>query len=442
MSVAIDQAPSAGLKSRPPYHARPSQHLRTINVGLLGLGRVGQAVARLAPEAQRLKEAGYRVRITSALVRDVDKPRRCPKPSRITTNPSAFLRGHYDVVIEALGELEPARSIVRRLLGRGVPVVTANKALVAAYGPELAALASTKGATLRYEASALAGVPFLGALSARPLVSDVQQFTAIVNGSSNFILSQLESGRRTFAEALDDAQALGLTEPDPSRDLDGVDAADKLVLLASLFGWGLLPAFRIETRGIREVTAEDVAVARSLDCTIKAIVFASRNAAGVCGFVGPALVPDRHALATLGGTLSGIQLSGRFVSDLFFSGPGAGPDITAATILDDAIEAVSTSHNAPRPRAVAPRAAVLAAPPATRWLVKARFPGIVPDLEATRQLFDVNNLCPTRVTEARDNARWLVVAPITRARLDESLARLAATHRIQCTAVRALGEDR
>jgi homoserine dehydrogenase len=245
--------------------AEPSAppRLRTIAVGLLGLGHVGQAVARLAPDASRLRDAGVRVRVAGALVRHVEAPRRCVKPARITSNPSAFLRGQYDVVVEALGSIEPARSIVRRLLGRGVPVVTANKALVAAHGPELSALAARRGTTLRYEASALAGVPFLGAFAARPLVSDVAEFTAVVNGTSNFVLTELASGKRTLDEALRHAQAIGLTEPDAARDLDGVDAADKLALLAGLFGWGTLPAFRVPTQGIRDLTPDDFKVARA-----------------------------------------------------------------------------------------------------------------------------------------------------------------------------------
>jgi homoserine dehydrogenase len=242
--------------------------LRTIKLGLLGLGRVGQAVARLGAEATRLRQAGYRVQVAGALVRDIDKPRRCAKPARVTTNPSAFLRGHYDVVVEALGGVEPAHSIVRRLLGRGTPVVTANKALVASYGPALAALAASRGTTFRYEASALAGVPFLGALSARPLVSDVQQFVAVVNGTSNYILTELGREPCNFAEALVRAEGLGLCEPDPARDLDGQDAADKLVLLAAIFGWGVLPASRLDVAGIRDVIPEDFTVAHSLGCTI------------------------------------------------------------------------------------------------------------------------------------------------------------------------------
>jgi homoserine dehydrogenase len=413
--------------------------VRTVKVGLVGLGHVNQAVARLAPEAARLKDAGFRFRVVGALVRDIDKPRRCVRPPRITTNPSAFLRGHYDVVVEALGTIEPARSIVSRLLGRGIPVVTANKALVAAHGVELTALAARRGTTLRYEASALAGVPFLGAFGARPLVSDVTQFSAVVNGTSNFILSKLETEQCTFQEALAQAQSLGLTEPDASRDLDGLDAADKLALLSSIFGWGTLPAFRLEVQGIRDITPHDVAVAKSLNSSIKPIVFATRTGAGISAFVAPALVPTSHPLAALRGALSGIQLSGSIVRDLFFSGPGAGPDITAATILDDAVEAVSTtSIRRTRAGNGVPRAAVLAAPPVTSWLVRATFPGVVPDGNAATQLFAAHNLSATHVTDAIGNTRWLQIAPANRDLLDAALARIANTHRIQTFAIRSL----
>jgi homoserine dehydrogenase len=412
--------------------------LRTIRVGLLGLGNVGQAVARLAPEAARLRDVGLKFRITGALVRDVQKPRRCVRPPRITNNPSAFLRGNYDVVIEALGSIEPARSMIGRLLGRGIPVVTANKALVAAHGPELAGLAARRGTTIRYEASALAAVPFLGALSARPLVSDVHTFTAVVNGTSNFILSKLDTERCTFAEALTIAQSLGLTEPDPSRDLDGLDAADKLALLASIFGWGTLLPSRLEVQGIREITPQDLAIARSLGGTIKPVASATLSQAGLSAFIAPAFVPANHPLAALGGSLSGIQLSGRFVQNLFFSGPGAGPEVTAATVLDDAVEAVMSAPRAPRSVTHVPRAVTLAAPPATGWFVRARFPGFVPDAAAATQVFASQYLTVTHVTEAIGDTRWLQLGAASRDTIERASARIAATHRIQLSAFRAI----
>ena len=413
-------------------------NLRTIKVGLVGLGHVGQAVARLASETSRLRDAGFKFKVVGALVRDVDKPRRCARPPRVTSNPSAFLRGNYDVVIEALGPIEPARTIVSRVLGRGVPVVTANKALVAAHGPELSALAARRGTTLRYEASALAGVPFLGALAARPLVSDVQRFTAVVNGTSNFILSKLDAEQCAFDDALAEAQALGLTEPDPSRDLDGWDAADKLSLLSSIFGWGIVGPSKIEVQGIRDVTSQDLATARTLGTTIKPVAQAVLTPAGISAFIGPAIVPLRHPLAALTGTLSGIQLSGRFVSDLFFSGPGAGPDITAATILDDAIEAVSTAPKAPRVALRTHRVVPPAAAPATGWLVRVRFPGIAPDADTTAHVFARHHLQTVHVIESGGNTRYLRVAPCTRDVIDRAISGIQTTHRVQCAAWRAL----
>lgn len=410
---------------------------RTIRVGIVGLGKVGQAVARMAPEAERLKASGLQFRVLGALVRDVSRARRCPTPPRLTTNPAAFLRGNYDVVIEALGAVEPARTIAARLLARGIPVVSANKALIAAHGAELAALAARRGTSLKYEASALAGVPFLGPLASRPLVSDVHHFAAVVNGTSNFILSKLEADACAFDQALAAARDLGLTEPDPFRDLDGLDAADKASLLATLFGWGPIPIQSVEMQGIRDLTAQDLAAAHSLDATIKPVVWASRDESGIEAFIGPALVSTPHPLAVLTGTLSGIQLSGRYVSDLFFSGPGAGPDITAATILDDAVEAVSSPPKVPRPQQRGAQPLPIASPK-TEWFIRARFPGLVPEPSAARQIFSGHHLQTLQVTDAMGDAIWVKLQSASREEVDRAVHALSRTHRIRCRALRVL----
>ena len=420
------------VSSTPPQSAT-----RTIRIGILGLGQVGQAVARLASGNIRLKQAGLRFRIAGALVRDVDRVRQCPAFPGVTADPAVFMDGRHDLVIEALGGLEPARTLVTQVLGRGVPVVTANKTLVAACGDELSTLAARCATTLRYEASALAGVPFLGALAARPLVSDVREFVAVVNGTSNFILSRLDTGRETFATALGLAQSFGLTEPDPSRDLDGLDAADKLSLLASVFGWGSIPAEGLEVQGIAAVTPQDLDAARSLDATIKPVVWASRSASGIGAFVGPALVPSRHPLAALADTLCGIQLSGQYVRDLFFSGPGAGPDVTAATIIDDAVEALSTARHVTgaTTRYAAP---LPVSSPNTEWFVHARFPGVVPDGPAAAQLFAAHQLSVGAVTAPRGDGLWVRVGNASRRQLTDGLNGLVRTHRVHCRAMRSL----
>jgi homoserine dehydrogenase len=416
----------------------PQSAVRTIRIGLLGVGQVGQAVARLAADRAAIAHAGIRFRVEQALVRDVTRLRRCPPPARITSNPSAFLRGSYDVVIEALDAVEPARTLVARLLGRGTPVVTANKALVAEHGGELQAIAAARGSSFRFEATALSAVPFLGTLAERPFVSSVDRLLAIVNGTSNYLLTSLAEPGATFAHALARAQELGLAEPDPSRDLDGLDSADKLLLLASLFGWGRVSREGLEVRGIGDLTADDLAAARSAGGAIKAVVSAERDRSGVRAFVGPVFLPAAEPLASLTGALNGIRLDGRHVSNLFFSGPGAGPDVTAATLLDDAVQAAAVEkriHHRPAPSA----RPVFPSSPVTSWFVRVTFPGVLPAAPAVARLVTNSGLPVERVAEhATLNSRWLLIGPQGRRDVNAALTRLAGTHRIEAAAFRRI----
>lgn len=379
--------------------------------------------------------AGVRFQVEQALVRDVTLPRRCQKPARLTTNQSAFLRGHYDVVIEALGSVEPARTLVARLLGRGTPVVTANKALVAEHREQLSAIAETRGASFRYEATALSAVPFLGTLAARPLVASVNRLLAIVNGTSNFILASLLDGETSFDAAVARAQHLGYAEPDPTRDLDGLDAADKLLLLTALFGWGRITREQLDVTGIRGITPEDLAAARAIGGVIKPVVSAERDADGVHAFVGPAWLPATEPLASLGGALNGIRLDGAHVSNLFFSGPGAGPDVTAATLLDDAIEAVTITR---QPQGVsAPLPPVFPASPATEWFVRLTFPGVLPSPAAAARVATSAGLRANRAIDfGSEHSRWLLTGTQSRRDVDAALALLSERHRIDAAAFR------
>lgn len=439
MSVVVDspETNSWPLKVRakkPPAGGA----VRTIRVGILGLGQVGQAVARLAADRSATAHAGLRFQVEHALVRDIDKPRRCPRPPRITADASAFLRGNYDLVVEALDTIEPARTIVARLLGRGTSVVTANKALVAEHRDDLASIAASRSAAFRYEATALAAVPFLGTLAARPLVASVDRVVAIVNGTSNFILTALAAGT-SFDQALSRAQALGYAEPDASRDLNGVDAADKLLLLTSLFGWGKISRDALDVTGIRAVTAEDLTAARSIGGTIKAVVAAERDANGVTAFVGPVFVPLTDPLASLGGALNGVRLDGRHVSNLFFSGPGAGPDVTAATLLDDAIEAFNSKVRLKPNASQKTRQNIFASSPATSWLLRVRCPGVLPPASAIQTLVCASGLPVERVADhATADTRWVLIGPQSRRNIDAAIAKLASTHRIDAAAFRRL----
>lgn len=423
------------IRARKPAAA---SSIRTIRLGILGLGNVGQAVARLAADRTATAHAGLRFQVERALVRDLARPRLCPDPARITAETAAFLRGHYDVVVEALDGIEPARTLIARLLARGTSVVTANKALVAAHGADLESLAAGRGAAFRYEATALAAVPFLGTLAARPLVASVDRLLAIVNGTSNYLLTQLAEPGASFEQALSRAQALGYAEPDPSRDLDGLDAADKLLLLTSLFGWGRLSKEALDVSGIRHVTADDLAAARSTGGTIKAVVSAERDATGVRAFVGPSFLPAAEPLASLGGALNGIRLDGRHVSNLFFSGPGAGPDVTAATLLDDAVQAASSErriHERPR----GPLHPVFPSSPATRWFLRVSFPGVRPGASAAASAVSAAGLPVERVADhTTGNSRWMFVGPQSLRDVDAAIDRLSNTHRIESAAFRRL----
>jgi len=412
--------------------------VRTIRIGILGLGKVGQAVARLAGDRAATAHAGLRFQIERALVRDITKRRDCLDAGRVIADPDAFLRGSYDVVVEALDSVEPARTLVARLLGRGTSVVTANKALVAAHGAHLESIAAAHGAAFRYEATALAAVPFLGTLAARPLVASVDRLLAIVNGTSNFLLTSLAEPGASFDRALARAKELGYAEPDPSRDLDGLDAADKLLLLTSIFGWGRLSKDVLDVGGIRTVTADDLAAARSIGGTIKPVISAERDATGVRAFVGPAFLPSTEPLASLGGALNGIRLDGRHVSNLFFSGPGAGPDVTAATLLDDAIQAASferkiyeKSRGSSHP--------VFPSSPATPWFLRVTLPGVLPGAAAIAAIVAAAGLPVDRLAEySTANSRWLFIGPQARRDLDAAIEKLSTTHRIEAAAFRRI----
>jgi len=328
----------AVLTAPEPVAARS---LRVVRIGLLGLGNVGQAVARMAASAApALREQGIALSIECALVQDIAKPRRGPKPARVTSNAEAFLRGRYDVVIDVLPSREPAATIVGRVLGKGTPVVSGNKILVAAEGRRLRRIAARAGTTLRVEAAVIAGVPFIGAFERRPLAADVTRFAGIVNGTSHFILTKIEEGV-PFDAAVREAQRLGYAEPDPEADVAGRDALGKLTILTeTLLGVAIRPA-SVSVEGIEALTPADLAAARRLGGAIKPVIFAERAGDLVNAFVGPAFVPASHPLAGITGRDNAIAIDTCHNGRLLFAGPGAGPDVTAATLLDDAIEAAA-----------------------------------------------------------------------------------------------------
>jgi homoserine dehydrogenase len=309
-----------------------------LRIGLLGVGLVGSAVARVA--AARAQTIERPIHVTAGLVRNLRAPGR-PDTVTLTANGFAVLDTQPEVVVEVLGGLEPARTLILEALTRGIPVVTANKSLLAHHGEEILDAAAATGVPIRYEAAVIAGVPFLGTFARRPFASVFTTLTGIVNGTTNYILSAMADEGLELEVALAEAQRQGFAEPDPSKDIDGVDAAEKLVILIRQFFGVRVTLADIETIGIRNVTTADLERAHERGGTLKSLAFAQWRHGKLTAWVKPTFVPATHPLAGLRGALNGILLQDADGRELTFTGPGAGPEVTAVTILDDVIELVT-----------------------------------------------------------------------------------------------------
>jgi homoserine dehydrogenase len=373
----LDQCtPDIALRARLDRWTEPG--VRPIRVGLLGCGRIGQAVVATArAERDRLAAAGIDLTFVRALVRDVGKPRAAAVP--LVDRAEVFEIDDLDVLVEVLGGLNPAHALVARALAAGVPVVTANKTLVAHEGGDLDRLARRHATVLAYDAAVLAGVPFLGSLARRPLLSGAHRIIGIVNGTSHAITTALEANV-PFGRALADAVDRGYAEPDSSADISGRDAAEKLTILLRLAGVASARVEQLTTLGIDLLTPEDFVAARRLGGTLKPIALAALSDDQAGAWVGPAFVVSDHPLARATGVTNVLQISGAAgrdatdVPDIIFQGPGAGPRATAATIIDDIVEAIDATP-ARRPVA-ARRVGDISQPPVGPWFLRLKATGV------------------------------------------------------------------
>ena len=425
---------SSDVARLPPARRGPA----VVRIGLLGLGQIGAAVARLA--AARSPARHPDVEVTAALVRDPLRARRAPGV-RATADAEAVFGTRPAVIVEALGGLEPARTLVLDALARGIPVVTANKSLLAHHGSELAEAAARAGVSLRFEASVVAGVPFLGAFARRPYASALTSITGIVNGTTNFILSRMQDGLSDYGSALVEAQRRGFAEPDPSKDVDGIDAAEKLLILIREFGGPAVAPGQIETHGITTVTPVDLALARELGGTLKPIVRAEgldARGAAVAAFAGPAFVAAGHPLARVNQVTNGLCLRDVAGTELCLTGPGAGPDITAVTILDDVLE-VAAGESAGRPACAPPGLAV--APPSA-WFVRVTSAAPLPRGADVADLLGAHGLWTERTsaTDLRDGqeSRASLTYPCTRPQVERAVSALSAATACTARVFRAL----
>jgi len=306
------------------------------NVALLGYGTVGGAVDRLlAASADDIQRAtGHRLRVVKALVRD---------PARHPDAPAGLLTTEFDdiasdpsiaVVVEAMGGLDPAGAYVLDLLARGKHVVTANKQLVARRAPELFAAAAANGVQLRFEASVCAAIPVIKVLREALVVTNVHRVLGIVNGTTNFVLTEMEGGS-TYAEALADAQARGYAEADPTDDVSGADAAAKMAILATVAFNTRVALEDVDHTGITEIDPIDVAAARELEMVVR-LVGAARLVDGAYDVrVEPAFVDAQHPLAKVDGAFNAVMLQGDAIREITLAGPGAGGTETASAIVAD-----------------------------------------------------------------------------------------------------------
>ena len=314
-----------------------------VSIGLLGHGTVGAAVARALTSNATLIEAqaGASVSLRRVLLRDASRPRALPPGVEATDDPAALLDDPaISVVVEAIGGDQPAFDYIQRALHAGKHVVTANKEVMAKHGPEALAHAAEHGVGLRFEASVGGGIPIIGPLLRDLAANDLTAVNAVINGTTNYMLTRMAEEGLGYAEALRQAQELGYAEPEPSSDVQGRDAAYKLAILASLAFRTRIRADDVFCEGIERLDAADFRYAAELGYVIKLLAAGRRVGGGVQVRVHPAFLPAAHPLASVSGVLNAVELEGDLVGWAMFQGPGAGPGPTASAIIGDVIEVV------------------------------------------------------------------------------------------------------
>lgn len=315
--------------------------VKPVKLGLLGLGTVGAGLVAVLQRNAALIEAraGRPLQVVSAAIRDPAKARGCQLDGiRLTQDPWQVVNDpEVEVIVELMGGLEPARELVLRAIELNKPVVTANKALIARCGNELLAKAEAAQVAIGFEASVAGGIPVLGALREGLASSQIQSLAGIINGTCNFILTEMFSKGCGFAEVLAQAQALGYAEADPTFDIEGIDAAHKLCILASLAFATPLDMDAVYCEGISRLTAEDIQYVRDLGYRIKSLGIARRDEQGLELRVHPALVAESQLLAKVDGVFNAVQIEGDAVGPTLFYGRGAGAEPTASAVLADLI---------------------------------------------------------------------------------------------------------
>jgi homoserine dehydrogenase len=326
--------------------ARPADE--PLRVALLGCGVVGTQVARLlTTHADELAaRVGRRLELVGIAVRRTGRDRATAGvPVELFTTDARDLVTRADLVVEVIGGIEPARSLILRAMEHGASVVTANKALLAEDGPTLYEAADEHGVDLYFEAAVAGAIPIVRPVRESMAGDRVQRVLGIVNGTTNYVLDQMDVTGAGFTDAVEQAQALGYAEADPTADVEGFDAAAKAAILASLAFHSRVPASAVYREGITDVSAADIAAARDMDCVVKLLAICERTGGpeaggvkeGVSVRVHPAMIPRSHPLANVRGAFNAVFVQAEAAGELMFYGRGAGGEPTASAVLGDVV---------------------------------------------------------------------------------------------------------
>lgn len=318
----------------------------TYKVGILGLGTVGTGTAQILLDPAGRHPLLKDLDVAQVGVRSLDKPRAVDLPSSVFTTDLEALVSHpdIDIVVELIGGVEPARSLILKAIAHGKHIVTANKAVISRHGDEIFDAANAKGVYVMLEAAVGGGIPVIQPLKQALGVNRIKRVTGIVNGTTNYILTRMKAEGANFAEVLADAQRLGYAEADPTADVDGLDAADKIAILASLAFGGRIRLEDVHCEGIRQISSTEIDYAEKLGFIIKLLAIAQEDIPEnsddgtpqkLSLKVHPTLLPKSHPLASVDGVFNAILVEGEPLGQVMFSGPGAGAGATASAVVSD-----------------------------------------------------------------------------------------------------------
>jgi len=323
-----------------------------VRAGILGCGNVGAALVRLLDDNADLitRRVGVRIGVGRVAVHNVTKERDVTLAPGVLTNDaeSVVTDPNVDVVVEVIGGLEPARSLILSALKSGKAVVTANKELLANFGAELFEAAEAAGVDLLFEASVAGGIPLMRPLRESLAGERITRVMGIVNGTTNYILTQMTEEGSSFGDALSEAQRLGYAERDPTADIEGYDAAAKAAIIASIAFGARVVAGDVYREGITRVTDDDIAAAHELGYVVKLLAVAEERDGQIGVRVHPAMVPLAHPLATVRGSFNAVFIEGESVGELMLLGRGAGGGPTASAVLGDLIDAAKNLRSGSR----------------------------------------------------------------------------------------------